>query len=931
MKSVAATWVASYRLQLHAGFGFDEAAALLPYLKKLGISHLYLSPILKARTGSLHGYDVVDHALVNSELGGEAGFQRLVADARALGMGVVVDIVPNHMAVGGHDNALWLDLLEWGPRSRAARFFDVDWDVQDLELNGKILLPLLSASYGETLEKGELRLCYDAVQGRFHFEHFEHRFPLASKLYAPLLRASGPDLAEWASRFRAAATGSRFTAVCQEVALDPQQAPLHNAIAELLASYDPADATGRERLHRLLMRQHYRLTSWRNASDEINWRRFFDVTTLAGLKVEDPAVFETVHATLFRLYAEGLIDGFRVDHVDGLADPRAYCLALRKRLRRLQSQRPEHAPAGEAYVVLEKILAPGERLSRDWDVDGTTGYDFMNQVGALAHEGDGEEPLRDLWIEQTGRSGDFDAEVQAARRRIPQELLAADFNACAHAFHQLARADLVTRDWSLAAIRRVLIEVLVQLPIYRTYIDTKGRSEADCRVLREVFAAAALHCRNSEVPLLDVFDRWLDADLSNPDRSPSRRQLRVRAIARFQQLSSPVAAKSVEDTAFYRHGLLLSRNEVGADPRQFSLTPEAFHADAQGRVEAFPYAMLATATHDHKRGEDARMRLAALSEEPGAWIAQVRQWRLRHEPLKPCIEGVCGPDAADEVMLYQTLFAIWPSTLQLSDQAALAALEERVQAWQQKSVREAKRYSGWLEPNEPYEAACRQFLSMLLGVGGAEFVREMKALVGGMAAAAAVKSLSQLLLKLTAPGLPDLYQGTELWDFSLVDPDNRRPVDYVLRAALLGADDRYADCLQHWQDGMVKLRLTSRVLAARARAPQLFTEGSYLPLSVSGSDALGYLAFARQWGDAKAVVVVPLRPAAAWLDQSTLESQATENSLEIELPQTWPAAMPWRAVLSGQSLTSMQGKVAPSLHRWPCELLIADEGVKPRP
>lgn len=918
MKSVAADWVASYRLQLHAGFDFGDARLQLPYLKRLGISHLYLSPILKARAGSMHGYDVVDHALVNPELGGEAGFQALVAEARALGLGIVVDIVPNHMAVGGGDNALWLDLLEWGPRSRAARFFDVDWDVQDLELNGKVLLPFLADCYGESLQKGALKLHHDPAQGRFHFEHFEHRFPLAARLYAPLLRAGGKELAAWASRFRAASSATRFQAVCQELAADGQQDVIREAVAELLASYEPATPKGREHLHRLLMRQHYRLCSWRNATDEINWRRFFDVSTLAGLKVEEPAVFETVHATLFRLYAEGLIDGFRVDHVDGLSDPRAYCLALRKRLRKLQTLRPDTAPRGEAYVVLEKILAPQERLSRDWAVDGTTGYSFMNEAGALAHDPRGEQPLYELWNEQTGRRGDFDAEVLVARRRIPQELLAADFNACAHAFHRLARADVATRDWTLAAIRRVLIEVLVQLPIYRTYIDAKGRSEADTAVLQQVFASAGQHCRSSEVPLLEVFDGWLGGKASVPD-SPALRRLRLRAIARFQQLSSPVAAKSVEDTAFYRYGLLLSRNEVGADPRQFSLSPEAFHIEAQGRAEAFPYAMLATATHDHKRGEDARMRLALLSEAPDAWIASVRQWRLRHEPLKPGVGEVRGPDAADELMLYQTLFAIWPVGLRQDDAETLKALEERVRGWQQKSIREAKRHSGWLEPNEPYEAASHEFLSMLLAANS-QFVQEMSTLANRMAAAATLKSLAQVLLKLTAPGLPDFYQGTELWDFSMVDPDNRRPVDFALRAGLLDGSAGDAECLERWQDGAVKQRLIARILGARQAAPQLFTEGAYTPLRVSVAADRRYLAFAREWNGMRAVVVLPLSGAHG-LDQPGL-SAANGGTLDIELPAGWPNRIRFSTVLSQTELLGDHRRLSAPLKDWPCELFI---------
>ena len=910
--------VASARLQLHAEFGFAAAAAQLDYLQSLGISHLYLSPILRARAGSMHGYDVVDHSLVSPELGGEDGYRALVAAARARGLQIVVDIVPNHMAVGGADNALWLDVLEWGPRSRYAKLFDIDWDAGDPELQGRLLIPMLADHYGAVLTDGGLTLDYDADAGRFAFAHHEHRFPVSPGLYPILLKLAGPTLAVLAPEFRGLRPGARFEAA--RAALRAAVAAAPEELAALLAAHNPETTEGQGRLHRLLGRQHYRLSGWRNAADEINWRRFFDVTTLAGLRIEEPFAFELVHATTFRLYAEGLIDGLRIDHVDGLADPRGYCRQLRRRLTQLARQRPADAPAGPAYLLVEKILAPGERMPADWQVDGTTGYSFMNEVGALLHDARGEAPLRALWTELTGRSGAFEAEEAAGRRRIPQDSLAAEFQACAHAFHRLARSELATRDWSLAAIRRVLAEVLVSLPVYRSYIDSRGRSDEDAALLREAFADAAPRCRPSEAPLLDVFDRWLGGESPSGLRSSAARRARLRAIARFQQLSAPVAAKSVEDTAFYRFGLLLSRNEVGSNPGQFQLSADEFHAECARRAEHFPRALLATATHDHKRGEDARMRLALLSETPELWIDAVRRWHAAHEPAKPREDGHAGPDAADELMLYQTLYAAWPATLRADDTAGVEALRERVAGWQVKSIREAKRRSGWTEPNPGYERCAERFLAQLLAPGSA-FAAELEALVRRSAAAGAVKSLVQALLKLTAPGVPDLYQGSDFWDHSLVDPDNRRPVDYAARAAALAGQAEDRELLDRWQDGAVKQRLIARVLAARRQCPALFTEGAYLPLSARSDDGRPWLAFAREHGRERAVVLVPLA-AADWLDRDSLAPPPEAAAPTVELPAHWPQDLEWTAVL-GTTPVALLAILRAEPSPWPCRLYLA--------
>ncbi len=859
------------RLQLHKDFTLRDAADQVGYYASLGISDLYVSPILTARAGSMHGYDVVDHSAVNPELGGEAALRELVAKLRTHDMGLIVDIVPNHMAVGRADNAWWLDVLEWGRDSPYAGFFDIDWDVPDPQLHHRVLAPFLGKPYGEALAESEIKLEFDGAAGKFSAMYYEHRFPIAPTDYGPLLRASGEALGEFARLFRDATSHRKgraqrrhaFADACAALALAAaERSEVAAAIARLLQQMSPAAEDSRAHLHSLLERQHYRLAWWRTAPDEINWRRFFDVIDLAGLRIQESAVFEAVHATTFRLYVEGLIDGLRVDHVDGLADPRAYCRKLRARLQTLARQRPDHLASGTTYFVVEKILAPGELLARDWRTDGTSGYVFMNEVGALLHDPQGEPALTKLWAERSGSSGDFEDEERRARRRIPQELLAADFNACAHALHAIARSDPQTRDWTAGAIRRVLAEMLLYFPVYRTYADIRGRSAADAAIMAQVVADAQRSCRPGERTLVSLVDRWLGGEAPQDVAGAAAIRLRLRALARFQQLTSPVAAKSVEDTAFYRHGRLLSRNEVGANPGQFSLAVDDFHTVCGARLKRYPLAMLATATHDHKRGEDLRARLAVLSEIPEEWAAAARGWSDRNAALKPTHDGISGPDATDEYILYQMLVGAWPLTLEVDDRPGLTSLCERLAAWQEKAVREAKRQSGWIEPNLPYEQACKEFLQALLDPArSSNFLLELKAFVERIAVAGAINSFTQTLLRLTTPGVPDLYQGTEFWDFSLVDPDNRRPVDFAARVAALAEDAELAQLLAQWRDGRIKQRLIARTLALRRATVDVFAQGAYLPLKVQGSAARHVIAFVRENANGSVLVATSLYPA----------------------------------------------------------------------
>ncbi len=917
---------ATVRLQLHKDFNFKDALAQVDYFAKLGISHFYLSPIHTARPGSTHGYDVVDYSAVNPELGGEEGLRELVAELRKHEMGIIADLVPNHMAIGGSENRVWLDVLEWGMQSRHANFIDVDWDVPDPALHHRIHAPFLGHPYGETLASGELKLAFDKTTGRIYAAYFEHRFPIAPKDYAKILQC---DELPMASEFRGITSQrtkseQRFeqaTQVLGEAAANNPE--ILAAIERQLSQYDPGiapiPAIAQRQLHELLERQHYRLAWWQTAADEINWRRFFDVIGLAGLRVQDLTVFEIVHANTFRLYQEGLIDGVRVDHVDGIADPRTYCRRLRRGLTKLNHLRPADAPKGVPFVYVEKILASGEQLSKEWQVDGDTGYSFMNDVGALLHHPDGEQPLMTAWPQITGRPSDFDVEEKRARRRTVQTMLAADFNACAHALHKIARSSPDTRDFTLLAIRRVLTEILVEFPVYRTYVDARGRSDADAEIMRATLSAARKRCQPSDRPLVDKIDTWLGGEPPLDVKSATARQARLQAIARFQQLSSPVAAKSVEDTAFYRHGPLLSRNEVGSTPSQFCLTSEEFHRTYKRRLQRYPKSMLCTATHDHKRGEDVRARLAVLSEIPETWLNQVEAWRERNRCLKAAGRTV-GPDAADEYMLYQMLVGAWP--LDANDNGDIQNFCERVAQWQEKAVREAKRNSNWIEPNVQYETECKAFLEALLHPDtGREFIAQLKKFVAKISSAGVINSLAQTLIKATVPGIPDFYQGCDLWDFSFVDPDNRRAVNYTKRREALASGQSPLQLVESWRDGRIKQHVIASALGVRKSLPQVFNHGRYLQLKLEGPLREHVFCFARE-SDEHVIIVAVVRFAAHLTEQDKpfIGSSCWGNT-RILLPKRWQDRQ-WHNALDNTDMREVSLPVALLFQHLPVALLV---------
>lgn len=890
---------ATLRLQFHAGFTLDDAAARVDYFARLGISHIYASPLLKARPGSTHGYDVIDPTCINPELGGEPALRRLAEALQQRQMGLILDIVPNHMAVDSR-NPWWQSVLLWGTASPYAHFFDITWRCRDELLRDRVLLPILAEDYLTELKGGALRLALDSAAGSFYFHYHDHRLPVAMAGYAQILADTGLDsLTRIADR--CAALEDEFAP--RQIAADIRaelagiaMGETGEAIQQAMRRFDPSTARGCLQLHELLECQHYRLADWRTANDDINWRRFFDVNELICLRSERPEVFEASHAKVFELIEAGLIDGLRIDHIDGLANPRGYCRRLRRRVEQL-------LPADHSgfTIHVEKILGDDEQLPDNWGVDGTTGYDFMNQVALVQHDPNGLADLAELWSSVTGRSANFSEEARAARQWVLEGSLAADFETVALGLLRLARSSLATRDISLGAIRRSLRALVVHYPAYRTYSWVCGHSAQDAQLFDRAMAGARNALGNNDWPVLEQLQRWLGGEPLHASPPGSRRRFQRRLLARFHQLTAPAAAKAVEDTSFYRSAVLLSRNEVGSDPQRFSAAPNWFHDQCRRQAEHFPLGLLTTASHDHKRGEDARARLAVVTEHAPWFGIQARFWHKLAEPLRSVVAGQPAPSPADELMLYQTLFAHWPLGLSEDDQQGCSAYAERIQQWQLKALREAKLRSSWAAPDAAYEQACTDFLQRLLRAReGAELRRALAHSVTLAACNGALNSLAQCLLRMTCPGVPDLYQGCEYWDYSLVDPDNRRAIDYAQRQTSLAPDSDPAELLRQWTDGRIKQWLIARTLNARRRQPALFLQGDYQPLTIHGQHAERLIAFSRQHGEQRAISIVP-RLAAPLLrdsDQPLIPASHWNDTL-IDLPDA-----PLTSALTGTAVNS---------------------------
>ncbi|QYJ16553.1 hypothetical protein Rxycam_02386 [Rubrobacter xylanophilus DSM 9941] len=851
---------ATYRLQLGGDLTLHDAAGLVPYLAELGVSHLYLSPCTRARAGSGHGYDVVDHRTIDPALGGEEGYVALLRVVRGHGMGLLLDWVPNHMGLSP-ENRWWMSVLEHGPASPYASFFDVDWDPPGRpHLCGRVLLPVLGDHYRAVLERGELKLGLEAGAGALCVRYHEHRFPLDPATYPAVLAASGePELVRLAAGFaalpdrspgRGAERARRASGLRERLARLLRESP--GALQALEGPIrDPAE------LHRLLEEQAFRLAFWRVADDEVNYRRFFAINDLVGLRAEDGRVFEATHRLALDLLRRGAADGLRIDHPDGLRDPAGY-------LRRLRE-----AAGGPFYLVVEKILVGDEELPEEWPVEGTTGYEFVNRVGGLFVDREGEEVLDRAYRRFTGEERSFEEVAREGKRLVMDGELAGGLDTLARRMLELSRRRY---DLTLNALRRALAGVIEHLEVYRTYATPAGVPEPDRERLAEAIERASAGSRDD--PTLFAFLRRV---LLLEAEDPEERRVAAELLMDLQQYTGAVMAKGVEDTALYRYNRLAGLNEVGGEPDRFGVLPEELHRWALRRRERHPHGMLAASTHDTKRAEDVRARLVALSSLAEEWGERVERWYRTNAPHRVALEDGRGvPSREDEYLLYQTLLGTWP----LGEEPGFPG---RIKDYMRKAVREAKVNSSWMAPDGAYEAALEGFVEAILAPDGG-FLEDFLPFQRRVARLGALVSLSQTLIRLTFPGVPDVYRGAELWDLSLVDPDNRRPVDYDLRRRFLaelertgpsGAPSLLDDGV--WQSGLPKLHLLRRALRLRAESPGLFARGEYVPLESGGPRAGRIFAFARRLGEELAVTVVP-RPAA--------DAVATSGPLGF-LPGAW--------------------------------------------
>ncbi|TWI04360.1 malto-oligosyltrehalose synthase [Bradyrhizobium daqingense] len=852
--------LATYRLQLTADFDFDKAAAVIPYLKALGITHLYASPVMKARKGSTHGYDTVDHGQFNPELGGEAGFARLSEALIKNDLGLIIDFVPNHVGVHFADNPWWLDVLEWGQASPHAVSFDIDWDQLAFRARGGVLLPILGSSYGEALERGDIELRYDPDEGSLSAWYFEHRLPIAPERYGEVLRmiVKEADAADTEPGKRMLALAARYTGLRRP---NRKEAPAFKSelkeiagAADLIARGLAAYRAGKDRpaqtlaLHHLLERQHYKLGHWRLASSDINYRRFFDVNGLAGLRVEDPGTFAATHRLVKQLIVEGRLQGIRLDHIDGLRDPAQYCQRLRRLVRDAQGN------AKPFYTVIEKILCEHERLPHFAGVQGTTGYEWMNVITQVLVDANGLAALDETWRQISNRPPQLAPYVKDAKRRVLETLLTSEFTVLTRLLARIANGHYSTRDFSADSLRQALELYVLHFPVYRTYLTHSGPTAPDRKLIDDTIERARSEWFAADEGIFDFLRDALTMDLLKPGRPPHSAP-RVRRFAlKVQQFTGPMMAKSLEDTAFYQFHRLLALNEVGGDPASNGMSLAAFHQAMRVRAKEWPQGMTATATHDTKRGEDARARIAALSEIPGEWTSAVARWKVLNAPHLTHQGNFRAPSATFEYMLYQTLLGAWPLQAPVDP-----GFVERIQAYALKAAREGKEETSWLNPHEAYENGVNSFIGKILDPAqSAEFLEALQTLARRVALLGMLNSLGQLTLKATLPGVPDFYQGTEFWDLSLVDPDNRRPVDFAARHAALTSLDApdWSGLSQSWPDGRLKLAWTRHLIKLRNQLPDVFIRGDYQPLEVRGAHADRAIAFARSHGRAAVIVVV---------------------------------------------------------------------------
>jgi (1->4)-alpha-D-glucan 1-alpha-D-glucosylmutase len=905
MASAPRVPISTYRLQFNRHFGFKDATEIIPYLQKLGISDIYSSPFFRSRPDSDHGYDVSNHNELNLSIGTREDFDAMVAALTERGMGQIADFVPNHMGITDPQNEWWMDVLENGPSSRFAQFFDIDWDPLKQALHNKVLLPVLGDQYGRVLERGEFNLQFK--EGAFYLTYFNWVYPLNPRTYHFILRIALQKLGQYSDedmyldlesiltaleylpprthtddeKIRERAREKevikrRIARLCREC---PQvEEAIELAIRELEGHV--GEARSFDQLDQLINSQAYRLSYWKVAAEEINYRRFFDVNELAAIRVENPVVFDTIHKLLFELLETRGVTGLRIDHVDGLRDPKQYLTALQRRYSELVDG-DSGEPGLGLYLIVEKILSGDEKLRSDWPVFGTTGYDFTAEITQLLVDSNHGETFSKIYRDFIERYVHFESLIYEKKKLVMDVSLASDIESLGHMLSDVSERDRLHRDFTLDSLRTVVRELIACFPVYRTYISAEnGVSEADRQVILRAVRAAKR--RNAAIDT-SIFDFLRDILLLEKfdDSDGETRQLRLEFAMKFQQCTGPMMAKGLEDTAFYIFNRLAALNEVGGNPQQFGISLERFHERNRARLWDRPRTLLASTTHDTKRSEDARARMAVLSEMPEEWQKWIYEWRTLNSAWKKNLEGDSAPSANEEYLVYQTLLGTWPFSAEEVNEEYV----ERIQRYMLKAIKEAKVNSSWVQPNEDWEDAVKQFIAGILGSDHG-FRSKIDPAAAKIAWHGMLNSLTQAILKFTVPGIPDIYQGTELWDFSLVDPDNRRPVDFILRQKLLeDVQNEKADTLlKSWQDGRIKLSITSRLLHLRRIAPALFESGSYYSFYANGKLADCCVAFSRERNSQMILVIVPRFTTRLGTPGSSFDWKDTELLIDKTLP-----------------------------------------------
>ncbi len=927
---------ATYRIQFNPSFGFKHIEELVPYFDKLGISHIYASPIFKARKGSEHGYDIVDPTILNPEIGDEKSFTKLINELHTGNIGWIQDVVPNHMAFDS-DNRMLMDVLENGRASQYFKFFDLVWKHPDESMRKRVLAPFLGSLYGEALENGEIYLAYDA-EG-FSVNYYEHRYPLRIDTYQMILDNAidtlkirmGEEYPDYVKYL-----GLLYVVKNLPSASDPEHrinqiAFVKKMIWELYSTnpiiQEHIDATLKElngekgkpesfsHLDEILSKQNFRLSFWRVANQELNYKRFFNINELISIRVQDEEVFHSTHSLIIDLIQRGMIDGLRVDHIDGLYDPGEYL----QRLRRLSD---------ELYIVVEKIMEYDEHLPESWPVQGTSGYDFLNHVNGLFCHKKRQKEFTKLYSDFIGREINFSQLLYDKKKLIIDRQLTGDLDNLAHLLKQIANKYRHGRDITFNGLRNGMIEILTYFPVYRTYISSWEVDEEDRRIIEETVrkAQSSKPAYGAEIKLIEKF-LLLDffEELTEKERNDC-----IDFVMKFQRLTGPLMAKGFEDTSLYIYNRLISLNDVGGDPSSFGTSLHQFHDFAINRLDVSPYAMNATSTHDTKRGEDVRARINVLSEIPREWKQHLKRWVTVNKKFKKNIDGNFAPDRNEEYLLYQTLLGMYPF-----DEGEADKVIPRLEQYIEKMLREAKVHSFWSEPNTEYETAVKEFVTAILTPSDQNlFLDEFIPFQKKIAHYGILNSLSQTIIKLTAPGVPDLYQGTELWDLSLVDPDNRRPVDYNLRDKYLdeiversSREDvfEYLSILRsNASDGRIKMLLTYKTLAARKEHPNVFLDGEYSPLRVTGKLRNHVVAFAREYENATAVTIAPRWFTSIVDEQSFPLGKSVWGDTAVYLPP--PRTRVWGNALTGERIEKGgRMPVAEILTSYPTALLISKE------